>query len=135
MVCFRPAKSAWMPLLPIGGFPIAIGIGAILDDAWLAGAGGIVLGAVVIGYNATIRLVVDRDRIALRRFGRTVWTSPTQGVTIEQGRAGDIAVIPAYLFLRDGRQIGYVLRSWFTAADMATAQSLVDASSQPSQVG
>jgi hypothetical protein len=126
MTRFRPPKAAWLPLVPIGGAIAALGVAALLNHGFLGGLACIAFGAVLVGYNATVRLVVDDGRVELRRFGRRVWVTPTDGLTIKAGLAGDVAIIPAYLFFRNGRKVGYVLRSWVSASDMAELQAMLN---------
>lgn len=133
MTRFRPPKAAWLPLLPIGGAIASLGVAALLDHGIFEGLACIAFGAVVVGYNATVRLVIDDGRVELRRFGRRVWVTPTDGLTIKSGLAGDVAIFPAYLFVRNGRQVGYVLRSWVAASNMVELQGLLHRSPRQRQ--
>lgn len=124
MIVFRPRRSAWLPLL-IVGLPIAaFGVWALYGGA-LVGLGAIAFGAIIVGYNATIRLSVSGGQVRLKRFGLTVWSSSTGDTTIESGLEGDVPIIPAYLFVRQSQRVGYVLRGWFEEADIATLRALL----------
>ena len=135
VMTLRPKISTWLPLL-IVGLPIAaFGIWALCEGA-IIGLAATAFGAIIVGYNATVRLTLSDGQIRLRRFGLTVWSSPTCGTTIESGRGGDLPILPAYLFLRESQQVGYVLRGWFAEGDIVTLQELLaDGSSPPRLCG
>lgn len=79
----------------------------------------IVFAATIIGYNGTVRLVIDGGQITLKRFGRTVWSAPTLDMTMRSSCGGDVAILPAYVFMRHSEKVGYVLRGWFKESDIA----------------
>jgi hypothetical protein len=135
MITLRPRKSAWLPLLIIASPIIAVRVVA-LREGDLIGLGGIAPGAFLVGYNATISLTVTERQIIFKRYGFTVWSVPASGTTVENGRGGDLPVLPAYLFMRQSRQVGWVLRGWFHEADIAALRTtLKDGSpAQPGQV-
>lgn len=119
MTSLRPRKSAWLPLL-IVGLPIAaFGAFSILDGGVLIGVAVIAFAAIVVGYNGTIRLTFDAEQITFRRFGLTVWSGPTRDMAVEIGKGGDIPIEPAYVFIRQRKRVGYVLRGWFDEAAIA----------------
>jgi hypothetical protein len=80
---------------------------------WVPGLGLVLFCAFIIGYNATVRLIVTMEELRLTRFGRLVWRAPLHGTSLIDGRGGDIAVLPAYVISHDGERIGYILKSWF----------------------
>ena len=124
MVTFRPQAKAWLPLL-IVALPIAgVGVAALIDGAFI-GLLAIAFAAVIVGYNSTIRLTIADQQISLKRFGLTVWSAPKDAIRIENGRGGDVPIMPAYLFIRHSQQIGYVLRGWFREEDIATLRAML----------
>jgi hypothetical protein len=120
----RPQARAWLPLLVVTGPIAALGIFAILEDA-LIGSALIVLAAVIVGYNGTIRLIVHDGQISLKRYGIIVWSAPTRDISVEAGRGGDIAILPAYVFMRRTQQVGYILRGWFREEDVSKLRELL----------
>ena len=115
----RPRKKAWLPLLIVSGPIAAFGVAdMIVGEVWV-GLAIIAFAAMIVGYNGTIRLTVDAGQMTLKRFGLTVWSAPTQDMTIKTGRGGDVAVLPAYVFMRHSVQVGHVLRGWFAETDIA----------------
>jgi hypothetical protein len=120
----RPQTRAWLPLLVITGPIAALGLFAILEGA-LVGSALIVLAAVIVGYNGTIRLIVRDGQISLKRYGLIVWSAPTSDITFDSGRGGDIAILPAYVFMRRTQRVGYILRGWFREDDISMLRELL----------
>ena len=115
MKVFKPKAQAWRPLLIIG-LPIsALGVVALVQDlsGWFWDLLAIALGLGLVGYNATVRLVLTGDEIALKRYGRTVWHAPLRGTRMVEGRGGQLAVLPAYVLCRGKTELGYILKVWF----------------------
>ena len=117
MTILKPKPSAWVPLLMVGVPICGLGIAGLLEDisGWPWSLGAIAFGLGVVGYNATVRLVLTGHEVQLRRYGWTVWRAPLRGTRLVEGRAGSPAWIPAYLLSRNGEQVGFVLKSWFDA--------------------
>ena len=121
MHVFKPRISAWLALLVIMApvFVIAVLVLAENPSDWPLSAGLVVLGAGVVAYNATARLVLTDQEIRFKRFGRLVWLAPIDGTTMSEGFGGQPAVLPAYVFSRDGEAVGYVLKLWFNKSAIA----------------
>jgi hypothetical protein len=117
MTILKPRPGAWLPLLIVCTPICGIGIAGLLEDisAWPWSLAAIALGLGVVGYNATVRLVLTGHEVQLRRYGWTVWRAPLRGTRLIEGRAGSPAWIPAYVLSRDGEEVGFVLKSWFGA--------------------
>jgi hypothetical protein len=71
------------------------------------------LGIGLVGYNATVRLVLTGEEVQLRRYGMIVWRAPLQGTQLVEGRGGQPPIIPAYLLRRGRTEVGYILKTWF----------------------
>ena len=115
MKVFKPKTEAWLTLL-IVALPIAgLGIVGFIQDpsAWLIYLGVIAGAGVLLGYNATTRLILSSDEVALKRYGRTVWRTPLKGTQLVEGRGGQPPILPAYLLRRGGTEVGYILKVWF----------------------
>jgi hypothetical protein len=115
MKVFNPRPGAWLPLLIIG-LPVAgLGIAAVVQDpsGWLVGFASIAFGVGLVGYNATVRLVLTTDEVMLKRYGRIVWHTPLKGTSLVDGRGGQPPILPAYLLCRGPTQVGFVLKVWF----------------------
>ena len=121
MRVYKPKRSAWVILLLICSPMIAGGVLASLEPGgWVPGLGLVLLCAFIIGYNATVRLIVTAVELRLTRFGRLVWRAPLCGTSLIDGRGGDIAVLPAYVISHDGERVGYILKSWFDDESIAS---------------
>lgn len=112
---FRPKPAAWLPLLVVA-LPISgLGLMVLIQDsaAWMSSIVAIAFGLGILGYNGTVRLVLTGNEVLFKRYGWTVWRTPLSGTELMEGRGGRPPVIPAYLFFREGVQVGYILKSWF----------------------
>jgi hypothetical protein len=96
--------------------PIAV-IGAIdlvlNPDQWpyaLAAMAGAVL---IVGYNFTVRLLIDEDFVTFKRYGVVVWRTPRRGAQIEDGLAGDVPFLPSLIIYHRGRKVGFIAKGWF----------------------
>jgi hypothetical protein len=121
MKVFKPRTRAWLVLLVIALPIVGLGITLLLEDPtdWLTSLLCIALGIGLVGYNATVRLVLTREEVQLRRYGMTVWRAPLQGTHLVEGRGGLPAVIPAYLLRRGRIEVGYILKMWFDDGTVA----------------
>jgi len=110
-----------MMLLIICAPMLALGVvDFVLSPSEWVYALAIVAGALgLIGYNFTVRLVIDEVHVTLRRYGRVVWTVPKNGTEVTDGLAGDLPFIPAVILRRDGKKVGYVLKGWFDDGALA----------------
>lgn len=92
---------------------------------WIYGVTILASVAAVIGYNLTVRLMIDATDVTLKRYGRTVWSVPRRGTSVEDGLAGELPFIPALVLWRDGRKAGYVLKLWFDEKALTTLRTAV----------
>ena len=115
METFKPRTSAWM-ILAIICAPIAV-LGAIdlfLNPNQWPYAVALMAGAVlVVGYNLTVRLLIDEDFVTFKRYGVVVWRVPRRGAQIEDGLAGDVPFLPAMIIYQGERRVGFVAKGWF----------------------
>jgi len=113
MKVFTLTLTSWMLLL-IPTIPIAlVGVTALTYGS-IYGAACIVFALVIVLFNGSARLAVSTDEIRLSRYGRTVWTIPVEGTVMREGLAGDIRFIPAFIFVRQRQEVGYLLKGWFS---------------------
>lgn len=115
METFKPRTSAWM-ILAIVCAPVAA-LGAVdlflNPDQWPY-ATALIAGAILlVGYNLTIRLLIDEDAVTFKRYGLIVWRTPRRGAQIEDGLAGDVPFLPALIVRHGTKKIGFVVKGWF----------------------
>src|SRR6476469_5647598 len=121
MRVFRPKTEAWLTLL-IVGLPIAaLAVAALVQDpsGWLESLAVLAFAVGLLSFNATARLVLTGDELLFKRYGWTVWRVPLRGTHLLEGRAGQPPILPAYLLRRDGKQVGYLLKVWFSDSAIA----------------
>ena len=125
MKTYKPAVSAWLILAIICAPLVILSVVNIFlnPQQWLYALLMISGAAYIVGGNYTLRLVIDEEFITFKRFGRVVWRTPRRGVEFEDGRTGDIPVIPAIIIRRNGQKIGDISKVWFDEATMAALRA------------
>lgn len=121
METFKPRTSAWM-ILAIICTPIAV-LGVIdlflNPDQWPYAIALIAGAVLVVGYNLTVRLLIDGDFVTFKRYGVVVWRVPRRGAQIEDGLAGDVPFLPALIIHHGKRKVGIIAKGWFEEAALS----------------
>ena len=128
METFKPRTSAWM-ILAIICTPIAA-LGAIdlflNPDQWPYAIALIVGAVLIVGYNLTVRLLIDENFVTFKRYGLVVWRTPRRGAQIEDGLAGDVPFLPALIIRHGAKKVGFVAKGWFEETALsALRQALI----------
>jgi hypothetical protein len=134
MKVFRPRTRAWLVLLIVASPMLVAGIVVFIEDAsdWLVSLLTIGVGLWLLGFNATLRLVMTSDEVLLKRFGMTVWCAPLKGTRLVNGRGGQPPIIPAYVLRRGSTDVGYILKTWFSDETVAELRTSLEAGPKPS---
>jgi hypothetical protein len=125
MKVFRPNMRAWLVLLIVASPMLGAGVVLFIDDPshWLESLIGVAMGLWLLGFNATLRLVLTSDEVLLKRFGMTVWRGPLKGTRLVDGRGGQPPIVPAYVLRRGRMDVGYILKTWFSDETIAELRS------------
>lgn len=121
MVTYKPRTSAWM-ILAIICTPIAAlgAIDLVLNPHQWPYATALIAGSIlVVGYNFTIRLLIDEGFVTFKRYGLVVWRTPLRGAQIEDGLAGDVPFLPALIIHHGANKVGFIAKSWFGEAALS----------------
>lgn len=122
---YRPKLGFWLPLVIPMALPIYLGVALILNRDYVLAVASLAFAGLIVGYNATARLIVGND-ICFARFGRTLWRIEPSGVRVTSGRAGEVPILPAFIFAdRDGVK-GAVPKGMFSVAASAELRSIVE---------
>lgn len=127
----RPATST---LVVLSIFVSPLWILGVISWAFqvehLAGAVLAAVGVLVWSSVATIRISLRNGLIVRKVFGRTTWSIASVDALIEQGRGGDLRLIPAILIKRrsTGELVGEILKPQFHAEALAAFAAAVKAS-------
>ena len=115
MTTFKPRTSAWMILVIICSPLAVLGVADLIlnPDQWPYATALIAGMMLVVGYNLTVRLVIDDDFVTFKRYGLVVWRTPRLGAQIEDGLAGDLPVLPALIIRHGAKKIGFIAKGWF----------------------
>lgn len=115
MKMFKPRTSAWMVLAIICSPLAVLGVADLIlnPDQWPYATALIVGAMLVVGYNFTVRLLIDEDFVTFKRYGLVVWRTPRRGAQIEDGLAGDVPVLPALIIRHGAKKIGFIAKGWF----------------------
>jgi len=126
-IVLHPRLGAWA-LLVIPAAPIVcVGIYAVYVGAWAEGMLAVSFGIFIILYNASTRIIISADIILMKRYGLKVWSIPVNGTTIQEGRGGDLRLLPAYILKNSmSNQSVFILKSWFSESTIARLRSVLD---------
>jgi len=122
---YHPQKSSWIVLLLAGSPIIALGIYCFIDAGWWEGSLFMLFAAILVGYNGTMRLEVDRGILTFRRYGRTVWSVSLANAQISSGKGGDGHLLAAYVISEDEQRVGFLLKGWFSEDVIRQIERLV----------
>ena len=115
---FYPERGAWIVLViatsPIWGF----GTYCLITGFWLEALGSLGFAALIVGYNSTIRLVVDGEKIVFKRYFFVAWSIEASDAKLRRGRVGDLKMQSGYKVESHGRQVGFLLDGWFAKEAM-----------------
>jgi hypothetical protein len=128
METYKPRTSAWMILAIICTPIVAVGaIDLVLNPDQWPYATALIAGSIpVVGYNFTIRLLIDEGFVTFKRYGLVVWRIPRHGAQIEDGLAGDVPFLPALIIRHGAKKVGFIAKSWFEEAALsALRQALI----------
>ena len=110
---FRATTSHWVGLALAVSPLLYIGVGCLFEDTTVEGVLILIFSLLIIGYNATARLIISSQSISLCRYGFTQWSVPTFGTRLSRGRGGDIAVLRGYLLTPTLGEPRFLLRGLF----------------------
>jgi hypothetical protein len=121
---FRPRLSHWMPLLIPMAFPIGLGVAGVWQGDTLLGLLAIAFGVAIIAYNGSTRLRIGSE-ISFSRFGRTLWSVGSRGVSVRSGRCGEIPVLPAFTLTDTAGATGSFPKSMLAPSELVRFKHLV----------
>ncbi|MBW8858792.1 MAG: hypothetical protein JF570_03420 [Caulobacter sp.] len=128
METFKPRTSAWMILAVLCAPIAALGVINLFlnPDLWPYSLTLIAGTVLVVGYNLTVRLLIDEEFVTFKRYGLVVWRAPRQGAKIEDGLAGDVPFLPSLIIRLGPKRVGFIAKGWFgETALSALRQALV----------
>jgi len=108
MTRFRAKLMSWVPLLPISAFIVFLGTGSMLDGGIFAGIALNILALILIIYNLSYEIKVDRLHISWRRFWYTWKTIPIDGSRLQVALVGNIGTMKGFLVVNEGRSLELV---------------------------
>jgi len=97
----------------IFGFAVALGIGAVLDGAYILGLIGVLIGFGAWLYYASLQVTVGSERVVVRRYGIVIFSAPRASVRASVGRGGELKTHTALLLEAPGQKRIELLRTLF----------------------